>query len=243
MARLTGIGVLGAVLLAACGGGGVNPPVPAGSITVNGTVLSSAGKPVEGVSVLLNGGNPLTSSADGAFTYAGVVPPYTLTVRAGGFLSEYRGLTRSNPQIAPVFLSSGFGKTVTGKVGGVTFPLTGIDNIAVAATGNTITFADLDTSKGKYQATIGWWGSPTVTTDLLALHRYAGAPVTPTEFKLGKIGLSLTSGGSLADQDITLDTPLTTTETTLDFKSGAYTVGVSTYYCTTGRTRRAGQRS
>jgi hypothetical protein len=235
MTRLTGIGVLGAVLLAACGGGSGNTPVPAGSITVGGTVLNSGGKPVEGVSVLLNGGKPLTSSADGTFTYSGVVVPYTLTVQSGGFVSEYRGLTRANPQIAPVLLSSGFGKTVSGKVGGATLPLGGIDNIVLAATGNTIAFLKLDRSTGAYQGPLGWWGSPTLTTDLVALqYRATSAPVTPSEFRLGKrTGVSLTSGGTLTGQDITLNaTPLTTTETILNFNPGAYTVGTDTYYWT-----------
>jgi hypothetical protein len=233
MARLTGFGIFGAVLLAACGGGGGNTPIPAGSITVSGTVLNSAGKPFAGADVLLNGGKPLTSSADGTFSYTGVVVPYTLTVRSGGFVSEYRGLTRSNPQIAPVFVSSGFGKTVSGKVSGGTIPLPGDDNIVLAATGNTIAFLNLDRSTGAYQGPLGWWGSPTLTTDLVALQYSVDRSVTPNVFRLGKrTGVSLTSGGTLADQDITLNPLLTISETTLNFNSGAYAVGARKYYWT-----------
>ena len=186
MARLTGLGVLATMLLSACGEGSGNTPIPVGSITVTGTVLNSAGKPVAGANVLLNEGKPLTSSADGTFSYAGVIPPYTLTVRSGGFISEYRGLTRSNPQIAPVFVSSGFGKTVSGKVSGGTLPLEGDNNVVLAATGNTIAFLNFDRSTGAFQGPLGWWGSPTLTTDLLALqYRVTSAPVTPSEFRLG----------------------------------------------------------
>jgi hypothetical protein len=234
MARLIKFGVFGAVLLSACGGGSGNTPIPAGSITVNGTVLNSAGKPFAGANVLLNGGKPLTSSADGTFSYSGVVVPYTLTVRSGGFVSEYRGLTRSNPQIAPVFVSSGFGKTVSGKVSGGTLPLEGDNNVVLAATENTIAFLNFDKSTGAFQGPLGWWGSSTLTTDLLALqYRVTSAPVTPNEFRLGKrTGVSLTSGGTLTGLDITLDTPLTTTETILDFNPGAYALATSTYYWT-----------
>ena len=234
MARLTVFGVLGAVMLAACGGGSGNNPPPVGSITVSGIVLRSAGTPLTGATVLLNGGKPLTSSADGTFSYTGVVVPYTLTVRSGGFVSEYRGLTRANPQIAPVLLSSGFGKTLSGKVGGATLPLEGTDNIVLAATGNTIAFLNLDRDTGAYQGPLGWWGSPTLTTDLVALqYKVTGAEVTPNSFLLGKkTGVSLTSGGTLADQDITLNTPLSTAATILDFNPGAYAVGTSTYYWT-----------
>lgn len=234
MARLTGLGVLATMLLSACGEGSGNTPIPVGSITVTGTVLNSAGKPVAGANVLLNEGKPLTSSADGTFSYAGVIPPYTLTVRSGGFISEYRGLTRSNPQIAPVFVSSGFGKTVSGKVSGGTLPLEGDNNVVLAATGNTIAFLNFDRSTGAFQGPLGWWGSPTLTTDLLALqYRVTSVPVTPSEFRLGKrSGVSLTSGGTLTGQDITLDTPLTTSQTILDFNPGAYAVGTDTYYWT-----------
>jgi hypothetical protein len=106
------------LLICACGGGddGVDPdggpPIDGDTpidvietIDVAGVVLDSAGRPMAGVSVYVEGGAPLVSDQDGEFSVGGVLPPYdVILAHADSDLSfAYQDLTRSDPTFATLF--------------------------------------------------------------------------------------------------------------------------------------------
>lgn len=206
--------------LAACGGGGGGPV----TISVNGKVLDSSGNPVSGANILLNGSNLKTTGADGTFSYASVIIPYSLTVQTGTDIQEYQGLTRANPQIGG---NGSHTALVAGVVTGPTFPLPAGQGILVSGTG-AFGFIAANSTTGSYSGNIAWVGSSSKTTDLVALHlKVAGSAITDY-LQLGRrTGVTLNVGVGQTGLNIPLNTAVPSTTTTFTLTTGAYSNSAS----------------
>ena len=205
------------------------PPPPPATITVAGTVVTSSGAPVSGVSVQLNNaGTPATTGASGQFGFSNVTTPYTLTAKTGSTIVEYRGLSRADPQID----SSGsagavYGTTAAGNITGPTFALPAGDTLMVSANGGALGSISGNTTTGAYTGTINWGGGPNKTTDLVAL-RTSGTVPTLAYLQTGKrTGVTLQSTIGQSGLNIPLDTTVPSGTTTFNYTLGAYTTSPS----------------
>ena len=206
-------------------------PIP--TITVSGKVVDSSGAAVSGASVLLNGAGLFTTGADGTFTYSGVMVPYNLTVKVGSVISEYRGLTRNNPQVSTSLAGVAYTGTLSGNVTGPTYPLAAGEGILIGATGKAFTLAPVAASNttGAYSMSALWSGSSNLTTDVVALrYQFSGGAFSNFVQTGKKSGVSISSGSALSGQNIALDTSVTTASTVLTYTAGAYTSGTTGGY-------------
>jgi len=206
-------------------------PIP--TITVSGKVVDSSGAAVSGASVLLNGAGLFTTGADGTFTYSGVMVPYNLTVKVGSVISEYRGLTRNNPQVSTSLAGVAYTGTLSGNVTGPTYPLAAGEGIPIGATGKAFTLAPVAASNttGAYSMSALWSGSSNLTTDVVALrYQFSGGAFSNFVQTGKKSGVSISSGSALSGQNIALDTSVTTASTVLTYTAGAYTSGTTGGY-------------
>lgn len=198
------------------------------TVTVSGKVVNSSGAAVSGASVLLNGGGLFTTGADGSFSYSGVTTPYNLTVKVGSVISEYRGLTRPNPQISTSLAGVAYTGTISGNVTGPAYPLAAGDGILMGATGRAFTpgVVAANSATGAYNMPVLWSGNSTLTTDVVALRfQFSGGVFTNFVQTGKKSGVSISSGSALSGQNVALDTSVTTASTVLTYNAGAYTTG------------------
>ena len=163
-------------------------PAPAGTITVSGKVISATQQPIASSPVVITGLPATVTDANGAFTIAGVTPPYdvTVVVSATKLGITYRGLTRSDPTLVN-FLSSTpppNSATVSGTVsGGAGFPQPATRTSAVLLTSTeTSASATPNATTGAYSLTTTWTGATTLTTVLHALQWDKNAAGMPTAF-------------------------------------------------------------
>ena len=229
------VALISAVALVACPSptppppGPPAPPPPPATITVAGTIVDGSGAPVSGVSVQLNNaGTPATTDVQGQFSFSSVTTPYTLTAKSlsGGttYVIEYRGLTRTNPQIATTgFGSIGYSANIAGTVTGPTYPLPAGNSLVISATNGAFSLMSGNTTNGNYSGSAVWTGGPTKTTDLVAL-RTSGSLPTLTYLQTGKrAGVALAKGIGQSGLNIPLDTAVASGTTTLSYTLGAYT--------------------
>lgn len=226
------IAVLAAVffLIGSCGGG--NGGGGGGPITVNGIVVDSSSAPISGANVILNhdAASLVTTGADGTFSFTSVTPPYTLTMKLGIAILEYRNLSRADPQISTGITGTTFNTILAGDVTGPTYPLPGGQGILVGATNNVLTSAVADAS-GHYAEHFIWSGGPTKTTDLAALRfSYSGSIITGYSQYGVRTGVILNDGVAQSGLDIALTSPVTTANTILNYNAGAYTVATAGRY-------------
>jgi hypothetical protein len=218
-------------MLAACGGGGGGGS--GGPVTVSGTVVDLSGVPLGGANVVLDAdtANLVTTGADGAFTFAKVTQPYSLTVKSGTSIEEYHALKRSNPQI--VFGGSGLRRSanLSGSVTGPTLPLPTGQRIVLGGTNGVLTTGSPSSTSGAFSTkTFLWTGTSSVTTDLAALRVAATGSLITGYLQLGKrTGVSLQDGVSQSGLDIALDTAVTTETTVLNYAPGAYSDSRANY--------------
>lgn len=204
------------------GGGGSGGP-----ITVSGKVVDNTGAPVSAASVVLNNNFAAlqTTPAGGTFSFSNVTPPYTLTVRSGTAIREYRNLSRSNPQIS---VSGGviYGATLGGNVTGPTYPLPAGNRIIIGATNGVLPMSvSASTATGAYNGAFAWLGNTNTTTDLVALRYTYISPDITGYSQMGKrSGVNLSNGVNQSGLDIALSNPVSTASTTFNYNLGAYTV-------------------
>ncbi len=220
---LEAVALVTSLVLAACGGGGGGS---GGPITVSGTVVDDTGAPMSSANVVMNGDSAglVTTGADGAFSFAKITPPYTLTVKSGTQIAEYQGLRRARPQV--VFGIAGLAHTagLTGSVTGTTFPLASGEGIVLGGTNGVLASGFASNTTGAYNTTFVWSGASSITTDLAALHAAASGSLITNYYKIGKrTGVTLQDGVGQTGLDIALTTPVTTATTTFDYDFGAYT--------------------
>lgn len=203
----------------------VNPPP---TVTISGTVLDTSDAPVPGANVLLNGANLKTTGADGTFSYTGVTPPYTLTVRIGTSVLEYRGLTRTTLKLGGKMVYSA---SSGGMVTGPSYPLPAGEAILVSGTNGVFTAAPLVASAttGNYSGTLGWFGSASKVSDLVALKlKISGSTITAYQLLGKRVGVSLNDGVGQTGLDIALGVdPVPTIDTTFSYGGGAYSTGLT----------------
>jgi hypothetical protein len=187
-------------------------PGTTGTITVSGKVISVTQQPIASSPVVITGLPATITDANGAFTVAGVTPPYdvTVVVSASKLGITYRGLTRPDPTLVN-FLSSvppPNSATVSGTVsGGGGFPQPATRTSAALLT-STETSASTtpNGTTGAYSLTTTWTGAATLTTVLHALQWDKNAAGMPTGFTgyAEKTGVSITAGGTFAGQNIAM---------------------------------------
>lgn len=199
-------------LLPGCNSDSDSPTDVPATITVSGRVMNIQRFPMAGAPVVVAGHPPTTTDATGVFTVAGVTVPYDVTVvvnspKAG---ITYRGLSRPDPTLLGYLISStpANSTTVTGTIsGGAGFPQPDLRICRV-----TLMPADINgqaianQSTGAFTLTPRWDGAGTITASLHALQwdrNAAGMPLTFTGYAV-KTGVSISSGGTLAGQDLAM---------------------------------------
>jgi hypothetical protein len=230
---LSQIAVLVALfLITACGGGGGGGGgvVP---ITVSGTVVDNSNTAVSGANIILNHDSVslVTTGADGAFSFGNVTPPYTLTMKSGTTVIEYRNLSRVNPKLCPSTGGTTYSATLAGNVTGPPYPLAADQVILLGATNSVLTGGLANAATGDYSATFVWTGGTAITADLAALRISYTSPLITSFIQTGtRAGVSLNKGVNQTGLDIALSTAVTTASTILNYNAGAYSVGVGAKY-------------
>ncbi len=219
-------------LIAACSGGGGGGGGGGGPISVSGIVVDSSNAPVSGANIILNHDNAtlVTTGAGGTFSFPTVTVPYTLTMKSGTSIREYRDLSRTNPQLTTSSGGVGNMATLAGNVTGPTYPLSG-QAILIGATNGVLTAAGANATTGAYSGPFMWTGNSAKTADIAALQfSYSGTSITGYIQTGTRTGVSLNNGVNQTGLDIALTTPVTATTTIFNYNAGAYNVGASGVY-------------
>lgn len=197
---------------AGCKSDSSSGPGSGGTITVSGKVVSGTLLPIASSPVVITGLPATVSDANGAFTIAGVTPPYDVTVvlSSSKLAVTYRGLTRSDPTLVN-FLSATpppNSATVSGAAsGGGGYPQPATRTSAVLLTSaETAGSGTPNATTGAYSLTTSWTGATTITTVLHALQWDKSAAGMPTAFTgYGeKTGVTITAGGTFAGQSVAM---------------------------------------
>ena len=192
---------------------------PGGTITVTGKVVTFSLLPIANSPVVITGLPSTVTDANGAFTISGVTPPYDITVvvSASRLGITYRGLTRSDPTIVN-FLSSAplpNAATVGGTVsGGAGYPQPATRTSAVLLTSaETSNSTTPNGTTGAYTVSTSWTGASTLSMVLHALQWDKNAAGMPTAFTGygAKTGVTVTAGGTFANQGIVMTTATAST--------------------------------
>jgi hypothetical protein len=186
---------------------------PSGSIiTVAGKVVNLSGVAVGSVPVVIGALPPATTDANGNFTIANVPVPYDITVVNSGTKSGlvYIGLTRSDPTLTFIVSSAlANSATVSGTVsGGAGYPLPANHASVAAFVSPEVTSSNtINATTGAYSLSTSWM-TPQSTTGALYALQWQRDPTTslPVAYKgYGtKTGVALLTGGTFANQNITL---------------------------------------
>lgn len=176
---LAGMAVL---VLAACGT--VSTP------TIDGTVLTLANAPVVGATVTI-GTTSTTTDANGAFSIAGVTPPYDVTVSStsGNWAHVFVGLSSTTPTLSPVgALVGGPPATSTATIGGTIatgVPIDATHPVEVCVEGVTEAVGGCATvsSGTSYNVTARWLSTANVSVKVHALQMTVpSAGALPTSY-------------------------------------------------------------
>jgi hypothetical protein len=205
-------------------------------MTVRGTVVDDTNNLVNGAVVMLddNPSRVATTGSAGTFAFADVIAPYTLTVKAGTTIVEYRGLTRTSPQLSTSGAGARYTANLAGNVKSPALPLPADQMLLLAATKGVMA-VDVANATGAYDLGFSWEGSPSVVVDLVALHVSLAVPshIIKSYWQTGtRPGVSLTNGSHQTGLDVSLSTPVSTAKTILDYDPGAYSVGAKGTYFT-----------
>ncbi len=187
----------------------INPRL---TITVSGKVLGGDKSPVANSPVIITGRPATVTDANGTFAVTGVAVPYDVTVATGATKAgiTYRSLSRSDPTITnfAIGASPAHFATITGTAsGGAGFP-----QLSTRSSRVTVTSTEVSTSSapnattGSYSMSVRWSGSPAITASIHALQwekNAEGMPVSYTGYAV-KPGVPISSGGTFANQDITM---------------------------------------
>ncbi len=186
------------------------------AITVAGTVIGINLQPVASAPVVITSGSTnlsTTTNASGAFSVAGVTPPYDATVVTGGNRSlTYKGLTRTDPTLIFLGVSPGASRSasLSGTVsGGAGFPEPA-NHVTKTAFGSpeALDNATAAPDTGAYNmGTVSWSGPTTTTGNIHALQwLFDATNFLPTDYKgYGqKLNVALSDGGAFASQNVTM---------------------------------------
>ncbi|CAN5923157.1 hypothetical protein BH11MYX4_BH11MYX4_05580 [soil metagenome] len=203
-------------------------------LTVRGTVVDDTSNLVNGAGVMLDGdpSRVVTTGSAGTFEFADVTAPYTLTVKAGTELVEYRGLSRTRPQLPASGSGARYVAKLAGNVKSPAFPIPADQRLLLAATKGVVAF-DFAIPTGAYDLAFQWAGSASVVVDLVALHVSIAVPgsIITSYWQTGTLpAVSLTNGSHQTGLDLSLSTPVSVAKTTLDYDPGAYSVGAGGSY-------------
>ena len=216
------------MMIAACGssggGGGGGGP-----ITVSGTVVDSSNTEVSGANIVLNHDDAtlVTTGADGAFTFANVTPPYTLTMKSGIVIMEYRNLNRADPKLSTSITGATYMAALAGSVTGPTYPLPAGQGILIGATNGVYITTSMADAAGNYSSWFLWSGSSAKTADLAALRFSVVGSVITSYISIGtRAGVSLNQGVNQSGLDIALSSPVTSASTIFNFNGNAYNTGL-----------------
>jgi hypothetical protein len=203
-------------------------------MTVRGTVVDETSNLVNGAIVMLDDdpSRVVTTGSAGTFEFVGVTAPYTLTVKAGTSLVEYRGLSRTSPQLPSGGGGARYEANLAGNVKSPALPLPAGQTLLLAATKGVMTLYPAKPT-GAYDVAFSWSGSPSLVVDLVALHVSTAVPtnVINSYWQTGTLpGVSLTNGIHRTGLDVSLSTPVDTAKTVLDYHPGAYSVGAQGNY-------------
>ncbi len=184
------------------------------TITVAGTVIGANLQPVASAPVVITSGSTnlsTTTNASGAFSVAGVTPPYDATVVTGNQSLIYKGLTRTDPTLVFLGFSPGASRSasLSGTVsGGAGFPEPA-NHVTRTAFGSpeAVDNATAATATGAYNmGTVSWFGPTTTTGNIHALQWLFDGTGFPTDYKgYGqKLNVALSDGGVFASQNVTM---------------------------------------
>ncbi len=173
---------------------------------VTGTLTDILGHPLAGKRVVVPGRAPVTTGADGGFSFGDVVVPYTVIVEgSSGLYTVFEGLTRSDPRVfiyegsSLPYHASGTG-TVSGTHDGNT--------LSIQYAGDGGTYHSYFTSHaGSTNISIDMaMYKPTVTADLFALEWTINASGNAEDFvaRGKRPGVTLHGGDALSGLDLTL---------------------------------------
>ena len=188
-------------------------------VVLSGRVMTVGGFPVANAQVNVGSGST-TADSSGMFTLAGVTPPYDLYVSsANGLLtSVYPGLRRMDPtlmlfdsdDLPTTWIGSGgplVGYAAGTVSGGAGFPESPGHEAMVAFRSPDATAAgSVNASTGSFVLQGAWWGFSSTTGAIHALQWQVGASDVPVAFDgyATRSGVTLTSPGTLAGQDLAL---------------------------------------
>ena len=200
------------LLLALVSGCSSDSDSPTGSstITVSGRVVDGQRRPVPNAPVVITGLPAVTSNANGAFSIAGVTPPYDITVVISSTKLgiTYRGLTRSDPTLVNLFSSSPAtnNATISGTVsGGAGYPLPANHTSSVVYVSPEASGGSTPSSgTGTYSLNLSWDGISTTTGTLHALQWETSGTGMPLAYKgyATKAGVIVSNGGSFPNQNL-----------------------------------------
>lgn len=202
-------------ILPGCKSTSDSPTGAPSTITVTGKVVTVTLVPIANSPVVIAGRPATTTDANGSFSITDVAVPYdvTVVVSASKLGIVYHGLTRSDPTLVNILaFGSGLNSaTIAGTLsggGGYPEPAARMSRAYFTSTEASAS-ASANTNTGAYSMTFGWNGSATVTGVLRALQWDKNAAGIPTGYTgYGeKTGVSITSGGTFATQNITMTAP------------------------------------
>lgn len=172
------------------------------TISVNGVVKDIDGEPISGVTVIIKGKSPTTTSADGSFSFSNVTSPYEIRVimSTDKIALVYQGLTRSDPQLLYIGSTTiSKSATINGHV-----PIAVGKKTTVFFTSETQSWSTLaDQTTGMYSFTPSWKGSMTSCQGQLQVLRWTenanGLPVLYDAY--GTKNLTISDGGTFNGND------------------------------------------
>lgn len=199
------------------------------SLNVAGHVASTSYGAITGAKVGSQGVEA-TTDATGAFSLAGLAVPYDLSIwyTPGEWVHIYKGLTTSQPLVAPPDAMSGVffivrSADLTGNLSGGQIPVGTDQEVLVCVEGLTVVVMQCDsvtTGGTSYSMTINWrtFTELDVRVHALQIERDGGTgyPVAYRGYASADVTLN---GGSPATADLDLGTALATTEVAVELES------------------------
>jgi len=199
------MGLVVSLLASSCSKKSSSPTGPGGGSTgssISGFVKDIDGVPIEGVSVIVKGGTPVVTDANGAFSDSNVTTPYDiiLVLSTEDAAVEYVGLSGRNPTLYyPFSLTQSNTATISGIVPAVAGETTEVFFVS----GNYSWWATADPNTGDYSFSPSWHGSTISLTGKLYVLRWssntAGLPSQYDAF--GSSSLTISAGGTFSNNN------------------------------------------
>jgi len=199
-----------ACLMMACGGSHSNSEFPAATpLDIRGKLLSRAKQPLSGVAIVIPGKPPVNTDFTGAFTIAGVTPPYEAWIVDGAnkTLVVYKGLTRSDPVLVyPESIGSIRHADVGGRItSGGSYPQLPDHRTRIVFSSSEARLTGSTDGAGAYSFTPSWRGPSNTLGAVHALQIRESSPGIPAEYKgYSKTDLTLSDGGSFGPMSISM---------------------------------------